>query len=60
MASQNVATVVLTNARDMCIQIHSQAEMTFRDTCSSPIVYFTCEPLSEKGYAAEAASSVYN
>jgi hypothetical protein len=60
MASQNVATVTLTNARDMCIQTQSQAEITIRDTCSSPIVYLTCEPLSGKRYAAEAASSVYN
>jgi hypothetical protein len=32
MASQNVATVILTNARDMCIQIHSQAEIMNRET----------------------------
>ena len=60
MASQNVATVILTNARDMCIQTHSQAEVTIHDTCSPPFVCFTCDPLSGKGYAAEAASSVYN
>ena len=60
MASQNVATVILTNARNNRIQTQSQAEITIRDTCSSPIVYLTCEPLSGKRYAAEAASSVYN
>jgi hypothetical protein len=32
MASQNVATVILTNARDYRIQTHSQAEITFHDT----------------------------
>ena len=60
MASQNVATVILTNARDNRIQSHSQAEITIRDSCSPPIVYFTCEPLSGERYAAEGASSVYN
>jgi hypothetical protein len=59
MAGQNVPTVILTNAKDMCIQIHSQAEITILDTCSPPFDYFACEPLSGKGYAAEAASSVY-
>jgi hypothetical protein len=60
MATQNVATVILTNAREMCIQIYGQVDITILDTCSPPFVYFTCEPLSGTGYAAEAASSVYN
>ena len=60
MASQNVATVILSNARDNPIQTRSHAEITIRDTCSPPLVYFKCEPLSGNGYAAEGASSVYN
>ena len=60
MASQYVATVILPNARDEPIQTRSHAEITIRDTCSPPLVYFECEPLSGKGYAAEEASSVYN
>jgi hypothetical protein len=32
MASQNVATVILTNARDNRIQTHSQAEIMIRET----------------------------
>lgn len=59
MASQNVAAVILPNARDKPIQTRSHADITIRATCSPPLVYFTCEPLSEKGYAAEDASSVY-
>jgi hypothetical protein len=34
MASQNVATVILTNARNSHIQTLSQAEITIHDTCS--------------------------
>jgi hypothetical protein len=60
MASQNVATVILPNARDNLIQTRSHAEITIRDSCSPPLVYFRCELLSGKGYAAEGASSVYN
>jgi hypothetical protein len=60
MASQNVATVILPNARDDPLQTRSHAEITIRDTCSPPLVYVKCEPLSGKGYAAEGASSVYN
>jgi hypothetical protein len=60
MASQNVATVISPNARDDLIQTRSHVEMTIRDSCSPPLVYFTCEPLSGKDYAAEGASSVYN
>jgi hypothetical protein len=59
-ASQNVATVILPNARDNPIQTRSHAEIMIRDTCSPPLVYFTCEPLCGKRYAAEGASSVYN
>jgi hypothetical protein len=36
MASQNVATVILTNARNSRIQTHSQAEITIHDACSPP------------------------
>ena len=60
VASQNVATVILPNARDNPIQTRSHAEITIRDTCSPPLVYFECEPLPGKRYAAEGASSVYN
>jgi hypothetical protein len=60
MASQNVATVILPNARDDPLQTRSHAEITIRDTCSPPLVYVKCEPLSGKCYAAEGASSVYN
>ena len=60
MASQNVATLILSNARDNPIQTCSHAEIAIRDTCSPPLVYFTCEPLTGKRYAAEDASSVYN
>ncbi len=60
MASQNVATVILPNARDNPTQTCSQVEMTIRDTRSPPRIYFKREPLSGKGCAAEGASSVYN
>jgi hypothetical protein len=60
MASQNVVTVILPNARDNPIQTRSRAEITTRDTCSPPLVYFECEALSGKRYAAEGVSSVYN
>jgi hypothetical protein len=60
MASPNVATVKLPNARDDPTQTRNHAEITIRDTCSPPLVYFTCEPLSGKGYAAEGASTVHN
>jgi hypothetical protein len=60
MVSQNVATVILPNARDDPIQTRSHAEITIRDTCSPPLVYFACEPLSGKDYSAEGASTVYS
>jgi hypothetical protein len=60
MASQNVAPEILPNARDTPVQTRSYVEMTIRDTCSPPRIYFTCEPHPGKGCAAEGASSVYN
>ena len=58
--SQDAVVVMLPGSGDDHIQTRGQAGITNRDTCWPPLVSMTCEQLSGKRYAAEAASSVYN